>query len=97
MEPITVLYYITIAGIILLLGLFGACLRYIYITVGSWTEEASRGKRNADGLAGDGETDEAPVRGGTDDDRAIGAGDTGDFVFENADESRGSGDPRRQL
>lgn len=91
MELITVLSLITMAGIILLIGLFVACLRYVYITVSSQTTGASN-EWAGDGPAG--ETDGNTVRGGAGDASII-AGDTGDFVFGSTDENSGSSDPRR--
>lgn len=76
------------AGIILLIGLFVACLRYAYVTVNSQTTgapEAWDGDRPA------GETDGNTTRGGSD---SVIAGDTGGFVF-GTDENSGSSNPRR--
>lgn len=90
MELITVLSLITAAGIILLIGLFVACLRYAYVTVNSQTSGAP-GKWNGDGPAG--ETDGNTTRGGAGDGNVI-AGDTGGFVF-GTDENSGGSNPRQ--
>jgi beta-lactamase regulating signal transducer with metallopeptidase domain len=42
MDPITILSIITVTGIILLLGLFGACLGYAYLSVRAASGEATR-------------------------------------------------------
>ncbi|MFC6961059.1 hypothetical protein [Halocatena marina] len=94
MDPIIILSLITVVGIILLLGLFGVCLHFVYRTVNSQTTRTTRG------TTGDGATDEPDetiVRGSIDDDSVGAAGDTGDFVFGDSDESLGSGDPKQQL
>jgi hypothetical protein len=90
MDPVTGLLVITVAGIILLLGLFGVCLRSVYLAVRSQTAYEETEDR-------DSESDGATAHGGPSDDSAKEMGDTGDFVFGDADERPGSGDPRRQL
>jgi hypothetical protein len=48
MDPITVLFIITVTGIILLLGLFGTCLGYAYLTVRAASGEATGLEETAD-------------------------------------------------
>ena len=43
MDPITGLLFITVAGIILLIGLFGVCVRYAYVAVRSHTAQEETG------------------------------------------------------
>jgi hypothetical protein len=90
MDPITGLLLITVAGIILLLGLFGVCLHYAYLAVRSQTAHEETEDRDSESAA-------STARGGSGDVSANERSDTGDFVFGDADERPGSGDPRQQL
>jgi hypothetical protein len=74
MDPITGLLFITVTGIILLLGLFGVCVRYAYIAVRSHTAQEETGDQLVS------EPDEHTDRSGRE------MRDTGDFVFGDANE-----------
>ena len=90
MDPITGLLVITVVGIVLLLGLFGVCVRSAYLAVRSQTAHEEPGDRNS-------ESDGPTAHSGPRDASGREMRTTGDFVFGDADEAPGNDDPRRQL
>jgi hypothetical protein len=77
MDPITGLLVITVIGIILLLGLFGVCVRAAYLTVRSHSAQETTGDRPVS-------ESEPTACGGAHDDSNREVNDTGGFVFGDA-------------